>query len=52
MDIEVDAKGKQNTAMAKTAFPLSSGGGLGEPEPEIIKSSDDEGSGRLSNFKA
>ena len=44
MEIEVDAK----NAPKRLSAGLS---GLREPEPEHIKSSDDEGSGRLSNFQ-
>ena len=51
MDIEVDAE-KQKSSQTHKETVRSSATGFGEPEPENIKSSDDGGSGRLSNFKA
>ena len=56
MDIEVDAiKHQQIPAAAPLSATVEKSGKIlspGEPEPEQIKSSDDEGSARLSNFKA
>ena len=51
MDIEVDAKTTLQQPSSDSKVRTSASG-IGEPEPEIIKSSDDEGSARLSNFKA
>jgi len=50
MDIEVDAS-KIKTVPVFDRKNSSGCMGLGEPEPEQIKSSDDEGSVRLSNLK-
>ena len=52
MDIEVNAQQRAKNSAEVTKASERSSGLLGEPEPEMIKSSDDdENSTRLSNFK-